>query len=234
MVLPKLTVLLLLAAGACGGSHPARPAPPPAAPPAPPAPLTTKEMQEVVDGASRLNAGCRRLESPTGLYLLRLTIEPEGAVSNVEPMRAPPRGADPATFAGVPRYIDGDHDPDTPVVRCFVAAFRKLRFRRFGGPTVAFDYPIMVENLPPSEATGEDRACEQDEDCVFRPPVPCACNPCGHTWRRAVSRRTLAKWQRSWRRRRRRRCRRRCQPCTEPLVTLGSRALCIDRQCSVR
>jgi len=230
------TVILTLAG--CGSEVRRPPAPPPR--PRPPRPLTTAEMQQVVDGAARLNRSCREKESPTALYVVRLTIEPDGSVSAVEPMAAQPREQDPATWTGVARYIEGGKDPETPVVRCFAGAFEKLRFRRFGGSTVAFDYPIVVENLPPSEPTSETRSCERDADCVRRPRAPCTCRPCGRRWRRAVNRATVEKWHKRWRRlrqRRRRWCRRRvrkCKPCEEPLRWIGDRVLCIEGQCSVR
>ena len=222
--------------GACGA--PERPAPVVPPPPPPPRPITTAELQQVVDGAARLNRACRDSWSESGLYLVRLTVEPDGRVSGVEPRRTPARQADPSAFAGVPRYLDGDKDPDTEVVRCFVKALGKLRFRRFSGDTVAFDYPIVVENLPPSEAPAEVRRCESDEDCLFRPRPPCACPPCGRHWRLAVNRDAIKALREKWRRQRRRLCRQRrrkkCPPCDRPVETLGKQALCLDGQCGVR
>lgn len=192
----------------------------------------------MVDGAARLNRSCREEESETGLYVIRLMIEPDGRVSEVQPRRGPSRAEDPATYSGVARYIEGDQDPDTAVVRCFARAFGKLRFRPFSGEAVGFDYPIVVENLPPSEPIDDDRRCEADADCVFRPPAPCACALCGRHWRRAMSREASKKQRQLWQRQRRRLCRirrrRPCPPCKEPSEARGSRALCIDSQCSVR
>lgn len=208
------------------------------APPPPPPPLTTAEIQQVVDGAARLNRSCREQESETGLYVIRLMIAPDGRVTEVQPRRGPSREEEPATYSGVARYIEGARDPDTPVVRCLASALGTLRFRRFTGEAVAFDYPVVVENLPPSEPSGDDRRCEADADCVFRPRPPCACDPCGRHWRRAVSRKAAQKQARFWLRQRRRLCRLRqrrpCPPCKEPGETRGKTALCIDGQCSVR
>jgi hypothetical protein len=192
-------------------------------------------MQVVVDGAARLSRSCRDRESPSGVYLLRLIIAPDGSVMAVEPRRAPRRAMEPAALSGAPRYLDGDRDPETPIVRCFADAFRRLRFRRFGGPEVAFDYPIVVENLPPSEPLGPSRRCESDEDCAFRPRPPCACPPCGRSWHQAVNRRTAGEQRRKWRGQPRK-ChhQHRCRPCSEPTSFLGSRAVCIDQQCTVR
>lgn len=235
----RVALAIVLTLTACGAEPPRPPVQPPRPPP-PPKPLTTGEMQQVVDGAARLNRSCRDKQSPTALYVVRLTMEPDGSVSSVEPMRAPLRSQDPASYSGVARYIDGGTDPDTPVIRCFTDVFRKLRFRPFGGPTVAFDYPIVVENLPPSEKVSEVRNCESDADCVRRPRRPCTCKPCGRTWRRSINQETADKWRKRWRKQRRRlrkRCRRvlkRCKPCTEPTALVGEQLLCIEGQCSVR
>jgi hypothetical protein len=235
-----LATALAIASWACSSGRQRPAPPPPPRRPEPPKPLSTNEIQQLVDGAARLNRSCRDRRSESGLYKVRLMIEPDGRVSRVEPMRAPTRAEDPAAFAGVPRYLDGDHDPETPVIRCFADAFGKLRFRRFPGEAVAFDYPIVVENLPPSEAESEARRCEADEDCVFRPSPPCSCRPCGRSWRRSINRITVKRWRKRWRRQRRWRCRRwrrrrrRCPKCNEPLVRLGKQALCLDGQCSVR
>lgn len=196
-------------------------------------PLTTDEMQRNVVGAARLNRQCLDAEAPSGLYVIRLMIEPTGEVSSVTPRQAPSRAFDPAAYSGVARYLDRGPTPDNAVTRCLVAALQKLRFRPFGGATVGFDYPVVVDKQPPSEAQAKDRRCEQDADCTFRPPKRCRCPRCGKTWRRAINRRVLAK---QLRKRLRKRCpkRRKCKPCPEPAALRGKRALCIDGQCSVR
>jgi hypothetical protein len=228
---------LAAGAGGCGGAP--RPGPPAGAVAARPAarpplrPLATAELQEVFDGAARLNRQCRDRRSETGLYLVRAIIAPDGRVRRAEPRLAPRRSEDPASFVGVPRYLEGGLDPDTEVVRCFAAAFARLRFRPFAGDTIAFDYPIAVENLPPPEAESAARRCATDDDCVFRPRPRCGCPPCGPTWRLAVNRRAAEALARA---RSRRTCPRagRCPTCAEPAVLLGARALCIDGQCTTR
>jgi hypothetical protein len=229
-----LGALLIVLLSACTAPPPPPATLPPPAPPPPPLKrLTVGEMQQMVDGAARLNRACRDQRSDSGLYLVRLFIEPEGKVSKVEPRRAPSRDRDAAAYAGVARYIDGDRAPDTPVVECFATAFRKLRFRPFGGDTVAFDYPIVVENLPPAETISPERRCISDEDCVFRPLPRCACPPCGPNWHRALNRQSA---ERQKRQARSSKCprHRRCAPCGEPMILLGAKALCLDGQCSVR
>jgi hypothetical protein len=165
-------------------------------------------------------------------------IEPDGKVTSVEPRRAPSRSQDPSSYSGVAPYLDGEREPDTPVITCFASAFLRLRFRRFAGDRIAFDYPLVVENLPPAEPTSEQRRCQKDEDCLFRPPPRCACPSCGYTWRRAFNRETAKRQAVEKRRHARRKCsrapRRPCPACAEPLVLLGERALCLDGQCSVR
>lgn len=200
-------------------------------------PLTTDEMQRNVVGAARLNRQCLDADAESGLYVIRLLIEPSGEVSSATPRQAPSRAFDPAAYSGVARYLDRGPAPDNAVTRCLAAALQKLRFRPFGGPTVGFDYPVVVDKQPPSEAQAKDRRCEQDADCTFRPPHPCGCPPCGKTWRRAISRKVLDKQKKRSKRRRRNRCakrRRKCKPCSESGALRGKRALCLDGQCSVR
>ena len=190
--LPAILLLLLLG-GAIGCTKPPPPKPPPKPLPPPPKPLTTAEMQTNVTGAARLNKGCLTKKAETGVYVIRLLIDPSGRVSQVAPRQAPERSADPSVYSGVARYINAGKEADNEVTRCYAAVFRKLRFRKFGGPTVGFDYPVVVERLPPSEAGGKERACESDDDCVFRQRSACKCPLCGKTWRRAINKKAAKK-----------------------------------------
>lgn len=113
-------------------------------------------MQRNVVGAARLNRQCLDADAESGLYVIRLMIEPNGAVSSATPRQAPSRGFDPAAYSGVARYLDRGPTPDNAVTRCLATAFQKLRFRPFGGPTVGFDYPVVVDKQPPSEAQSKD------------------------------------------------------------------------------
>lgn len=222
--------------GGCSGPAP-KPTPTPAmTKPLPP--LSPAEIQRNVSGAVRLSRQCAENKALGGLYIIRLMIEPDGTVSSAELRSAPTRASDPGRYSGVPRYLDAGPQPDNAVTRCFAAALRKLRFRKFGGPTVGFDHPVVVNPLPPSEKHSKARECESDDDCTFLPRSPCACPRCGEVWRRSISKKALAKLGKRRRRRgrRARRCRKRikCKPCGEPRVMRGTRALCIRSQCSVR
>ena len=199
-------------------------------------------MQQTVTGAARLNRRCYDKEGATGLYVIRLLIASDGGVFQATPIAAPSRASTPSAYSGVAPYIDSGRKPENEITRCLANALRKVRFRKFGGPTVGFDYPVVIEKRPPSEAKSPLRACEEDSDCVYRPQKSCACPSCGKIWRRAINRLTAKKWQKKKARSRardRRRCRRlrrrrKCPPCEEKLVWRGSKLLCIDQQCSVR
>ena len=89
---------------------------------------------------------------------------------------------------------------------------------------------------PPVATPSQERACRRDGDCVLLPLPPCACPPCGWTWRRAVNRKH-AEWLRAeWARES---CPpTRCQQCADPLVArlgpvLGTRAVCRGGVCQV-
>ncbi len=89
---------------------------------------------------------------------------------------------------------------------------------------------------PPVAGPNAERACRRDSDCVLLPLPPCACPPCGWTWRQAVNRRhakwLLAEWAKES-----------CPPtpcrqCADPLVArltpvLGTRAVCRGGGCQV-
>jgi hypothetical protein len=86
--------------------------------------------------------------------------------------------------------------------------------------------------LAPREPRSVERECGDDSDCVFRPESPCDCDPCGETWRRAVSQQAaedlLAEMVASP-------CQpQECEPCDRETVRRGSEAVCIRGQCTVR
>jgi hypothetical protein len=229
----------------CGGSAvPRRPIAPPPPPRKELPPLAPGEIQRNVSGAVRLSRQCAERKALGGLYIIRLMIEPDGSVSSAVPRSGPTRASDPGRYSGVPRYLDAGLQPQNAVTRCFAAALRKLRFRPFGGPTVGFDHPVVVDPLPPSQAHSKTRACDSDGDCGFRPENPCACPTCGEHWRSAINSKALAKLRKRRRRRSKRARRRRakrcrklrksCKPCKKPRIVRGTRALCIRSQCSVR
>lgn len=216
------------------------PTTPPVAPTAKRDPLTAAEMQSIITGAARLERQCLKAEAETGLYVIRVIVAPNGRVQSATPRAASPRVSDPASYSGVAHYIDAGAQAENGVTRCYARAFSKLRFRAFDGPPVGFDHPVVVEKTPPSEGDSSTRACDADEDCVFRAAPPClrACDDCVHGWRRAVNREVMEGWQKKWAKKRWRKkyCIKRpslpCKPCERPLR--GERALCIDGQCTVR
>ena len=87
-----------------------------------------------------------------------------------------------------------------------------------------------LKPTPPRRAWSRDRLCKGHRDCVLMPPYPCDCPPCGDVWREAVNRRTYRAWKKSWARKL---CKRpRCKMCKGRY--LGTKALCLKKQCTVR
>lgn len=83
---------------------------------------------------------------------------------------------------------------------------------------------------PPKRQWHKDRLCKTNRDCVLMPRWPCSCPPCGDVWREAVNRKTLKRFKMSWARKR---CKQpKCRPCKGRY--LGTRALCIRKQCTAR
>jgi hypothetical protein len=111
-------------------------------------PLSATEMQSIITGAARLNRHCLAKgtqRTPAGLYVIRLIVGPSGRVQSATPMRAPSRASDPARYSGTPTYIDAGQPITNDVTRCYARAFAQLRFRRFSGPPVGFDHPVVVD-----------------------------------------------------------------------------------------
>ncbi len=83
---------------------------------------------------------------------------------------------------------------------------------------------------PPRRPWSKDRLCRRNRDCVLMPSWPCDCPPCGDVWREAVNRKALKRFKMSWARKR---CKKpKCRKCEGRY--LGTRALCIKKQCTVR
>jgi hypothetical protein len=83
-----------------------------------------------------------------------------------------------------------------------------------------------VPPAPPPQPWSKDRACEKDADCVFLPWRACACPPCGDAWRAAVNRDAAALKTRDS-------CAKpACPRC--PTRWLGSKVVCVNKQCTVR
>lgn len=83
---------------------------------------------------------------------------------------------------------------------------------------------------PPRLPWSKDRVCKRHRDCALLPPYPCSCPPCGDVWRVPVNQRTLRAFERRWSVRR---CKRpKCKKCKGRY--LGTRAVCVKKQCAVR
>jgi hypothetical protein len=82
--------------------------------------------------------------------------------------------------------------------------------------------------LSPNQPRSEDRRCNRDADCKFRPRPACSCSPCGTYWARAINlvgyRALMKRWER---------CPARACPRCKPTV-LGKQVRCIKGQCTVR
>ena len=236
LLLGLLSAFIIMSAASCTSApapRPRRKPPRPRASQLPP--LSPAEIQRNVTGAARLSRSCMDAGvAAGGLYVIRLFIEPSGQVSSAQPRSGPSRLAYPARYSGVPRYLDAGPTPDNPITRCYAAALRKLRFRPFGGPTVGFDHPVVVDPQPPSENTSRDRRCESDDDCAFRPQRACSCLPCGLIWRRAVNKKARRRLMKRKARAQRRCHQPKCRPCKAKKIVRGKRALCIREQCAVR
>jgi hypothetical protein len=85
---------------------------------------------------------------------------------------------------------------------------------------------------PPPQPWSQELVCHSDKDCALYPyGQPCSgeCTPCGK-WREAVTRKWLERWKKSWQTKK---CRRQaCGKCQEP--PLGTEAVCVKGQCTVR
>ena len=83
-------------------------------------------------------------------------------------------------------------------------------------------------SMGPREPRSDERACEEDSDCVFRPEDPCGCAPCGTAWRRAVNERTAGELLAGGTS---------CEPAECPDCTTewrGTEPVCVEGQCRVR
>jgi hypothetical protein len=91
--------------------------------------------------------------------------------------------------------------------------------------------PAAAESAPPPPPSPPNPrlACHKDADCAFV-DRPCACPPCGDTWREVMNTKELAKLRASWAKRR---CR---QPVCEACAgrELGTKAVCVRGQCAAR
>jgi len=94
-------------------------------------------------------------------------------------------------------------------------------------------HTCLVDRRPGSPpATDAARSCAQDSDCTFAPRGGCGCPPCGDVWRRPANKKHAAWLARQY-------AIESCPPhkcprCTHPVRWLGTKAVCVQRQCEVR
>lgn len=106
------------------------------------------------------------------------------------------------------------------------AAWAQAAKRPARGPTLQPRSP-HAPKLP----VHKERSCRKDADCVIRPSLCHACDPCRPTWRRVCNQKTARRIRST---RNRIRCAmRRCRKCAHHKHWLGTRPVCFLKQCTL-
>lgn len=105
--------------------------------------LTKEQVLGAIATAQKRVDACLKKHHDPGMYLLRITIGPDGT-SAVEPQRAPTRKEEPELWAEIEAGIDGGKNVKSPTSRCLAAAFTQIKYPSFEGKPLEVTYPLLL------------------------------------------------------------------------------------------
>lgn len=105
--------------------------------------LTKEQVLGAIATAQKRVDGCLKKHKEPGIYVVQITIAPEGACQ-VEPMRAPTRKEEPELWNDVEAGVDGGKNPKSPTNRCLATALQAVKFPAFQGKPLVVTYPIIL------------------------------------------------------------------------------------------
>jgi len=105
--------------------------------------LTKEQVLGAIATAQKRVDGCRKKFKDPGIYVVEITIAPDGSCS-VEPMRAPTRKEQPDLWTEVDGPLDGGKNPKSPTNKCLATALTQVKFPAFDGKPVVVTYPLIL------------------------------------------------------------------------------------------
>ncbi len=105
--------------------------------------LTKEQVLGAIATAQKRVDGCRKKYKDPGIYVVEITIMPDGSCS-VEPMRAPTRKEQPDLWSDVEGPLDGGKNPKSPTNKCLATALTQVKFPAFEGKPVVVTYPLIL------------------------------------------------------------------------------------------